>query len=77
MINEENKPRAQATLFGPICSVCMSSCMDQKKTTTRPDCNQMQPNHWLWLHAFQNQKLPKTKCNQTSCNWLQLVLGTS
>ena len=51
--------------------------MDQKKTATRPDCNQMQPDHWLELHAFQNKKLPKTECNQTGCNWLQLVLGTS
>ena len=47
------------TLISHMISVCKSGCMDRKKTETGPDRNQLQPDHWLRLPAFQNEKTTK------------------
>ena len=46
--------------------------MDRKKTKTGPDRNRLQPDRWLRLPAFQNEKRPpKDRSQWTGCNRLQ------
>ena len=58
-MNAQHNAAEHKLMLMLILSVCKSGCMDRKKTKTRPDHNWLQPDHWLRLPAFQNEKTAK------------------